>query len=376
MQDRVRRRARLMDSVPGGLSGRMEPFVYQSQPQRIVFGTGTIAAAGEELNRLGSARALVLSTPQQAESAARLAGDLGSLAVGTFAKAAMHTPVAVTEEALAVVTAKGADAVVSLGGGSTTGLGKAIALRTDLPQVVIPTTYAGSEATPILGETAGGRKTTQRSPKVLPEVVLYDVELTLGLPVPLSVTSGLNAIAHAVEARYARERNPLISLLALEAVRALAAGLPRIVAAPRDRGARSDALYGAWAAGTCLGSVGMALHHKICHVLGGSFDLPHAETHAVILPHAAAYNDAAAQEELAPLAALLDAPAVGVGLYDLSRRLGAPRTLAEIGMKHGGLDRAADEIVASPYWNPRPVERGAIRALLEDAFEGKRPEPK
>ncbi|MBN8997057.1 MAG: maleylacetate reductase [Rhizobiales bacterium] len=353
----------------------MDSFVYQSQPQRIIFGTGTLAATGEELSRLGCRRALVLSTPQQAAGAEALAGDLGERCAGTFAKAAMHTPVGVTEEALAVVRAKNADAVVSLGGGSTTGLGKAIALRTDLPQIVIPTTYAGSEATPILGETAAGRKTTQRTPKVLPEVVLYDVELTLTLPVALSVTSGLNAIAHAVEARYARERNPLISLLALEAVRALSFGLERIVTAPRDRLARSDALYGAWAAGTCLGSVGMALHHKICHVLGGTFDLPHAETHAVILPHAAAYNDAAAAEQLAPLAAMLGASTAGVGLYDLSRKLGAPQTLAGIGMKRGDLDRAADEIVASPYWNPRPVERGAIRELLEDAFVGKRPEP-
>jgi alcohol dehydrogenase class IV len=351
------------------------PFIYQSLPQRIIFGTGTLAAAGDELRRLGCCRPLVLSTPQQAESAESLARSLGERCAGIFAKATMHTPLSVTEEALTVVAASGADSVVALGGGSTTGLGKAIALRTDLPQLVIPTTYAGSEATPILGETADGHKTTQRSPKVLPEVVLYDVEMTLSLPVALSVTSGLNAVAHAVEARYARERNPLISLLALEAVRALSSGLVRIVKAPRDRAARSDALFGAWAAGTCLASVGMALHHKICHVLGGSFGLPHAETHAVILPHAVAYNEGTASEELAPLAALLDAPSVGVGLYELSQMLGAPRKLSEIGMMRDGLDQAAEEIVASPYWNPRPVVKAAIRQLLEDAFEGTCPKP-
>ena len=353
----------------------VEPFVYQSQPQRVVFGTGTLAATGEELDRLGCRRALVLSTPQQAASAEALARTLGAMTVGIFNRAAMHTPVDVTEEAVQVATRLEADCVVSMGGGSTTGLGKAIALRTDLAQLAIPTTYAGSEATPILGETAGGKKTTQRDPRLLPDVIIYDVELTLTLPVQLSVTSGLNAIAHAVEARYARERNPIISLLAVEAVRALVDALPRLAKDPRDRKARSDALYGAWAAGTCLGNVGMALHHKVCHVLGGSFNLPHAETHAVILPHAAAYNETDAANLLAPVAALLGASSTGNGLYEFSQKLGAPMRLADIGMPREGLDRAADEIVASPYWNPRPIDRKSVRQLLEDAFEGKRPQP-
>ena len=200
----------------------------------------------------------------------------------------MHTPTDVTERGLARARELDADCLVALGGGSTTGLGKAIALRTDLPQVAVPTTYAGSEATPILGETVGGRKTTLRSPKVLPEVIVYDVDLTLTLPASLSATSGINAIAHAVEALYAKEANPVVSMLATAGIAALARALPRIAADLRDLDARSDALYGAWACGTCLGSVGMALHHKLCHVLGGTFDLPHAETHAVVLPHAVA----------------------------------------------------------------------------------------
>jgi maleylacetate reductase len=351
----------------------MEPFVYQAQPQRVVFGSGTLAAAADELARLGCSQALVLSTPQQKASGDELARDLGKLCVGTFAHATMHTPVDVTDAAVAVAGRLKADCVVALGGGSTTGLGKAIALRTDLPQLVIPTTYAGSEATPILGETRDGRKFTQRSPKILPEVILYDVELTMTLPAALSVTSGLNAIAHATEALYARERNPIIALLALDGVRALVSALPRIVIDGHDREARSDALYGAWACGTCLGAVGMALHHKICHVLGGSFDLPHAETHAIVLPHAIAYNETIARSELAPVGALLGSDGVGVGLYDFGRRLGAPLRLADIGMPRGGLDKAADEITSNPYWNPRPVERAGILRLLENAFDGRRP---
>src|SRR5262249_49398149 len=161
--------------------------------------------------------------------------------------------------------------------------------RTDLPQIVVPTTYAGSEMTPILGETAGGAKTTQKTLKVLPEVVIYDVELTLSLPVAISGVSGMNAIAHAIEALYAQDANPVIELMALEGIRALAGALPRIAEAPKDVEARSDALYGAWLCGVCLGSVGMALHHKLCHTLGGSFGLPHAETHTVVLPHATRY---------------------------------------------------------------------------------------
>jgi len=285
----------------------------------------------------------------------------------------MHTPTEVTERALEAVRATGADCTVALGGGSTTGLGKAIALRTDLPQVVVPTTYAGSEATPILGETEAGRKTTQRSPKVLPEVIVYDVDLTLTLPPGLSATSGMNVIAHAVEALYARDAIPVIDGLAEQGIASLARALPRILLDPADREARSDALFGAWASGTCLGAVGMALHHKLCHVLGGSFDLPHAETHTVILPHAIAYNAAAAPEAMARIARALGAEDAAQGLFDLAAALGAPTALSDIGMPEDGLDRAADLAAADPYWNPAPVERGAIRALLDDAFHGRRP---
>lgn len=351
----------------------MEPFVYQALPQRIIFGQGTVAAIGDEVTRLGRSRALILSTPQQDATAAALAATLGGRAAGSFAGAAMHTPVEVTEKALARARELKADCVIAVGGGSTTGLAKAIALRSELPQIVIPTTYAGSEATPILGETSSGKKTTQRSLRVLPAVVIYDVDLSLSLPPALSVTSGLNAIAHAVEARYARDRNPIISLLAVEGVRALASALPRILHDPAEREARSDALFGAWACGTCLGATSMALHHKICHVLGGSFNLPHAETHAVVLPHAVAYNEPATTALLEPIARVLGADTATAGLFALSRRLGAPMSLAEIGMPREGIARAADEIVANPYWNPRPVERDGVLRLLEDAFAGRQP---
>jgi maleylacetate reductase len=284
----------------------------------------------------------------------------------------MHTPVDVTETAMRAVRDCGADCVVSLGGGSTTGLGKAIAFRTNLDQIVIPTTYAGSEVTPILGQTEGGRKTTVRDAKILPEVVIYDARLTTGLPVGLSVTSGLNAMAHAMEALYAEDRNPISSLMAAEGLRAFRKALPVIVENPHDPAVRADGLYGAWLCGTVLGTVGMALHHKICHTLGGTFDTPHADTHAIMLPHTAAFNAAAVPELLAPVAEIFGG-SVGGGLWDFARSIGAPMALKDLGLTETDLDKAARIATENPYWNPRPIDRPSIRALLQQAWEGARP---
>jgi maleylacetate reductase len=258
-----------------------------------------------------------------------------------------------------------------LGGGSTIGLGKAIAYRNAATQIVVATTYAGSEVTPILGQTENGLKTTLRDASVLPEVVIYDPQLTLSLPVALSVTSGLNAIAHAVEGLYAKDRNPVTSLTAVEGIRALRDALPRIVRTPNDIAARSGALYGSWLCGTVLGAVGMSLHQKLCHTLGGSFDLPHAETHAILIPHTAAFNEAAA-DALRPAAALFGGD-LGAGLYDFAKALGAPLALRDLDLPESALDRAADIAVKNPYWNPRPVERDGVRALLQEAWRGSRP---
>ena len=348
------------------------PFSASFNPGRILFGPGTSARAGEEIAGLGCARALVLSTPFQKAVAEALASRLGTAAVAVFAEATMHTPVEVTLRAVDAFKAAGADCVVSLGGGSTIGLGKAIARRTGCAQLVIATTYAGSEVTPILGETENGLKTTVRGPEILPEVVIYDPDLTLGLPVGMSVTSGLNAVAHAVEGLYARDRNPITSLQAVEGIRALRDALPAIVAQPGNADARGAALYGSWLCGTVLGTVGMALHHKLCHTLGGSFDLPHSETHAVLLPHTAAFNAAAAAEALQPAADLFGG-SIGAGLWDFAKSLGAPLALRDLGLAEADLERAADLAAQNPYWNPRPIDREGLLALLRDAWAGNRP---
>lgn len=342
------------------------PFVFSGLPARVIFGRGRLAELAAEAERLGMKRPLVITGKQQAalgrDSAGRIAGAIA------FDGAVMHTPVTVTETAMRVVREHGIDGTIAIGGGSAIGLGKAIAWRTDHPQIAVPTTYAGSEMTPILGETADGAKTTRRDAKIQPETVLYDPELTLSLPAPLSVASGMNAIAHGVEALYAKDGNPVISLMAEEGIRALADALPRLAQA------RAGALYGAWLCGTVLGAAGMALHHKLCHVLGGSFDLPHAETHTVILPHAVAYNANAAPGAMARIAQALGGGPAARGLFDLERALDAPATLSEIGMREEDLDRAADLAVANAYWNPAPITRDGIRKLLDDAFHGKRPE--
>jgi maleylacetate reductase len=258
---------------------------------------------------------------------------------------------------------------VSLGGGSTIGLGKAIALHTDLLQIAVPTTYAGSESTAILGQTENGRKTTITDPRVQPEVVVFDPALVATLPVGMTVTSGLNAMAHAVEALYAQGRNPLTSTLAREGFMALWDGLPKVVASPADLGARSATQYGSFLCGMVLGQVGMSLHHKLCHTLGGSFGLPHAETHAVILPHAMAYNHGAAGLEVL---ALGDDPARAV--HEFAARLGAPLALRDLGLAEADLDRAAELAMQAAYWNPRPLNRLALRALLGRAWAGDPPE--
>ncbi|WP_071000335.1 maleylacetate reductase [Methylobacterium sp. C1] len=352
----------------------MLPFDLDLLPSRVLFGPGTLARLPAEIERLGCKRALVLTTPQQVELGTEAADLIGDSQVGLLSTATMHTPVDVTEEALVVARDRGADCLVAIGGGSTIGLGKALALRTDLPQIAVPTTYAGSEATPILGETREGRKVTQRSSKVQPETIIYDPNLTFELPVGLSVTSGVNAIAHAAEALYARNRNPLIQAVAVLGIKALFTALPRIHRRPEDERARSDALLGAWCCGVCLGTSDMALHHKLAHTLGGHFDLPHAELHCVLLPYTLAYNAAAAPEAMRHLASALDTLDPIRSLRRLLQALDAPLSLAELGMPEEGIAVASRAALENRYPNPADLTEDGIRKLLTRAYHGADPQ--
>ena len=351
----------------------MKGFVFAGLPMRVLFGTGAIEKLPAELERLGARRALLLSTPEQSAAVREVRNSLGSRAVGIFDRAAMHVPVEIAEEARRAAKDLGADCCVTVGGGSTTGLGKAIALASPLPILAVPTTYAGSEMTTIYGITEGGAKKTGRDPRVLPRTVIYDPALTLTLPPALSAASGMNAIAHSVEALYSHEGNPIISLMAEEGIRALASALPEIVSNPEDLEARSDALYGAWLCGVALNGAGMALHHKLCHVLGGSFNLPHAETHSIVLPHAVQYNRDAAPEAMKRISGAIHCENPAQGLWDLEKKLGVPMRLADIGMKEADLERAARIATEAPYPNPRQVEYDAVLRLLRNAYQGSRP---
>ena len=356
----------------------MTPFIYTAHPARVLFGAGMLQQLGVEIERLGARRALVLSTPEQAASAAHVAALLGDRAAGVFARAVMHVPIETAREAREEARRLGADCAVAIGGGSTTGLSKAIALESGLPIVAIPTTYAGSEVTAIYGLTEGGIKKTGRDPRVLPKTVIYDPELTLTLPYAMTVTSAFNAIAHAAEGLYAPDANPVIALMAEEGLRASAAALAPLQANPLDIDARSSALYGAWLCGTVLGAITMGLHHKLCHTLGGTFNLPHADTHTVVLPHALAYNAPAIATALARMARALGvadelSADVPLALQQLARAHGAPTSLAALGLPESALDRAADLAVLTPYPNPRPLQRTALRALLQRAYNGAPP---
>ncbi len=349
----------------------VQPFTYSGLPTRVRFGWDMLGEVAEEVRRLNCSRALVLSTPQQEQDARNLAEQLGDMAVGLFPGAVMHTPVGVTEQALSVMTKLGADCTIALGGGSTIGLGKALAWRRDTPQIVIPTSYAGSEVTPILGQTDGDRKTTVSDPKILPETVIYDVNLSSTLPVPMTITSGMNAMAHAVEGLYAKERNPIVSAMALEGITALARALPAVVDKPDDREARGDALYGAWLCGMVLGQVGMALHHKLCHTLGGTFNLPHAETHCVVLPYATAFNAEAVPELLRPVGEIFgDGNNPGAAMQAFAGKLGAPVSLRDLGMPEEGIEKAVEIATQNPYWNPRPLAEDDLRDLITRAWSG------
>jgi alcohol dehydrogenase class IV len=351
----------------------MLSFTYDQLAGRVVFGAGSLDRLAEEVERLGIRRVLVLSTPGKRSLAEEAARRLGRRVAGIHAAAVMHVPVEVARTGAAEARRLDADGTVAIGGGSTIGLAKGIALESGLPIIAVPTTYSGSEMTNIQGLTERGVKRTVRDRKLLPRTVIYDPLLTLDLPARVSGPSGINAIAHSVEALYAPDGNPVISLIAEEGIRAIARSLPKVVEAPRDEEARGDALYGAWLCGAALGAVSMSLHHKLCHTLGGSFDLPHAETHTIVLPHAARYNESAAPAAMARVARALGAEDAPGAIFDLARRIGAPIALKDIGMKESDLDRAAELATQNPYQNPRPVERDAIRTLLDAAFHGQRP---
>lgn len=351
-------------------------FRYEMLPTRIIFGSGARNQVKREVDALQWTKVVILSSPSMHQEADRLANRLGTQCIAVYEYAVQHVPLEIVQDVLDKLKTLKPDALIALGGGSVIGIAKAVALETALPIMAIPTTYSGSEMTPIWGITDSGVKKTGRNPVVKPQVVIYDPELTLSLPHSISITSGINAMAHCVEAMYSSSANPLTSLMAEEGIRAMVEGLTRIKKEPHDLQGRNKALYGSWLGGAVLGSVGMALHHKLCHVLGGSLHLPHAETHTVVFPYVLAYNAPYVPQTVEALKRIFqnDDPNIAGTLYDFLRSLNAPRSLAELGMEEKELRKAVALAVQSPYDNPRPVSAEGVQRILQMAYKGERPE--
>ena len=353
----------------------MMNFHYQALPWNIIFGAGTLNRLPQELDKLGYSRALVVATPNQAASGQEIVRLLGARAVGLFDQALMHVPAETLEQAMAEVKRLNADCCVSIGGGSTTGLGKALAFHLDLPNIVLPTSYAGSEMTNLWAVTQNNRKITRRDDVVVPTLTIYDPELTLTLPPAFAAASGMNAMAQAVANAAAEDANPISSVMALEGIRALSQSLPVVISEPDDMDARIEAMYGACLAAAALGTGSTGLHHRLCHTFGGTFNTPHAETHTILLPHGVAYNSAARPAATRRIAEAMGVSDAATGLFNLAENLGAPTALKDIGVKASDLDEAAAVALKAPLNNPEPVTRERLRALLENAYHGRPPRP-
>ncbi|HKE51355.1 MAG TPA: maleylacetate reductase [Actinomycetes bacterium] len=356
---------------------------FELRTPHVLFGPGSRAEVPVEVDRLGGRRVLLVADAYQPGVVDDLVAALGSRLAGRAGQIAQHVPVGLATATVEEADRIGADLVVSFGGGSATGLAKLVARERGLPIVAVPTTYAGSEMTPIWGQSEGQRKTTGRDSRVLPRTAIYDPELTVGMPAGLTAVSGMNAIAHAVESLYAPDVSPLVAMLAEEAIRSLGGALPGCVDAPSDLAARCVALRGAWLAGLALGNTTMGLHHRLCHVLGG-FGLPHGETHAAVLPYTAAYNAPAAPAAMRRIAAALgvtgspgevDGSAAAAALWQLGRRLGTPVSLVGAGFDPALTDEVVALLLANPPANPRPVRADGVRDLLAAASAGQIPAP-
>lgn len=351
----------------------MQDFHYNALPIDVYFGIDRSAQAKDIFLEQGYRRVIVITTSGHEEAGKELSDKLGNISSGVYPHAVMHVPVEVANKAVKFVRDNSIDCCLALGGGSTIGLAKAIALKTHLPIVATPTTYDGSEMTNIYGITDNHRKTTGKDVNVLPKIVIYDPELYLTLLAQISACSGMNAMAHAIESLYAKDKNPIISMMAIESIKAIKSSLPIIIRDLKNILARQQASYGAWLAGVCLGSVGMAIHHKICHVLGGTFNLPHAEAHAITLAYSIHYNrnaDIRAMDKLAEALNVRSREEIGLAIYRLNQSLGIKMALKEIGLPEEGLDKVARIVCDSPYYNPRDYNKEELKGLLEKTYEG------
>ncbi|MGH3246999.1 MAG: maleylacetate reductase [Trebonia sp.] len=349
-------------------------FTHETLPQRVVFASGqAVASVAEEIGRLGARRVMVIAAAAESSVADAVSADIS--VARRHDEVVMHVPAEVAHRAREAAVRARADAVLCVGGGSTTGLAKAVAMSgspvAGLPIVAVPTTYAGSEATNVWGLTDGDLKTTGIDNLVLPRSIVYDASLTASLPVEMSVASGLNAMAHCVDSMWGPRTDPVTQTLAIEGIGALRRGLLAVQADPAGISGREQTMYGAYLAAVAFAAAGSGLHHKICHVLGGLFNLPHAPTHAIVLPHVLALNAPGAPDAQQRMARAIDAPTATEGLARLRAALAAPSALKDIGMPEDGIAKAVDLVLsAAPAGNPTPVTERNVTALIRAAWEG------
>lgn len=348
-------------------------FNYKALPVDVFFGLGKLKQTKELLIQRGYSKVLIITTSSREKEGLKLAEYLGEVCIGVYPNAVIHVPVEVADKAVEYVRAHNVDSCLAIGGGSTIGLAKAVALKTGVPIIAIPTTYSGSEMTSIYGMTDKQGKTTGKDIKVLPKVVIYDPELSLTLPPKVSYCSGMNAMAHAIEALYAKDKNPITSLMAVESIKHLKSSLPKIMKNPLNILARKNALYGSWLAGVCLGSVGMSIHHKICHTLGGTFNLPHSQIHAIMLAYSVQYNrnaDIQAMDMLVDVMGVKNREELGLEIYRLNEESGIELSLKKLGLPKEGPTIVAKTICKSPYYNPREYNFDELESLLKRAYQG------
>src|SRR5438132_8260291 len=347
---------------------------------RVLFGRGAIDRVGAEAEALGE-RVLFVCTPSLKASshAARVRASLGDRLVAEFTEVEPHVPREAVEAARALADEKQVAVVVALGGGSATGVGKGAVVAEDRSLIAIPTTYAGSEMTPVFGTTdrAEGRKSVRRDPAVLPKLVLYDPEVTLDLAPELTASTAINALAHCVEACYARNVNPSVPPVALEGIRRIVRSLPLCITNGRNLDAREDLLTGAYLAGFSIGNAAMALHHGLCHVLGGRTGVAHGVLNTVMLPHVMQFNADAVPDAMSAIADAMDAgartrdfAAAPRGVAALVASLPVPKRLRDAGVPEAILDEVGTEAAgnATVRNNPKPVTDANLRELLHRAW--------
>ena len=351
-------------------------FNYSPVASRVVFGeNAALLKLKDEVLALGGTRVLITCSKGMRGRISHVIERLGGMCVAVYAGAEPHCPERVAMAALDLFKEKKCDIVVAIGGGSTIGIGKAITLRTGAPLIVVVTTPCGSESTPIYGMLIGKVKKTGRDDKVIARTSIYDPLLTTSMSAHHTATIGMNSLAHCVEGLYGKETSPILDLYAVTGIKALISGLRGSLAEPEDLTARSQVLYGGMLSGYCLTLAGIAIHHKLCHVLGGHHGIPHGESNSVVLPYAVAYNESYAPDAMEKIMSAMGTTSASVGIFDFATEMNVPKSLKELGMKETDLDIAAEETVKTTPYNPKPLDVKSVREMLQQAYEGLRPVP-